>query len=344
MRAAYLTGIRAMEVREAPDPQVRTGNDVLLRIDNVGVCGSDMHYYRTGRIGTQVVEFPWVLGHECAATVEAVGGDVTNVSVGDRVALDPLIVCHECDRCTAGLEHLCRDQRFLGCPGQVAGSLAELLVMPSECCYRVPDSVSMEQTTLLEPFAIGLYAQRLGGETEGKRVAILGSGPIGLCVLLAVRAAGACVTYITDLLDERLAIARTCGADVTAVPTRQDIVGEFMAAEPLGFDLAFECAGEQETLDQCVGLVKPGGKVLVVGIPELDRWSFEADAARRKALCIQHVRRQNECVQDAIDLVAAGAVDLDPMVTHHYTLDQTREAYDTVCDYQDGVMKAIVHM
>lgn len=344
MKAVLLTGIREMEVRDVPEPALAGGNDVLLRVDNVGVCGSDMHYYRTGRIGAQVVEYPWLLGHECAATVAQVGSEVTRVHVGDRVGLDPLIVCHECDQCLAGREHTCRNQRFLGCPGQVAGSLAEYLVMPSECCYPLPDSVTMVQGTLVEPFAIGLYARRLAGSVEGRKVGVLGCGPIGLCVLLAARSAGAGAIYATDLLDERLDVARRCGADATGVPTRQDIVAEFLRAEPLGLDYVFECAGEQETLDQAVALLGPGGKVLVAGIPEFPRWGFEADTARRKELCIQHVRRQNECVQEAIELVSAGKVDLDAMVTHHFSLAETNEAYDMVCDYRDGVVKAIIHI
>jgi len=344
MKAVFLTGIREMEIREAPEPVLAGGNDVLLRVDNIGVCGSDMHYYRTGRIGTQAVEYPWLLGHECAATVVRVGGEVDRVRPGDRVAVDPLIVCHACDQCLAGREHTCRKQRFLGCPGQVAGALAEYLVMPSECCFPVPDSLTMVQATLTEPFAIGLYARRLAGPIAGHKVGILGCGPIGLCVLLAVRAAGPCTTYVTDLLDERLRVARTCGADATGVPTREDIVADFQRAEPLGLDYVFECAGEQETLDQAVALARPGGSVMVVGIPEFDRWGFEADTARRKELRIQHVRRQNRCVQDAIDLAAAGTVNLDPLVTHHFPLEKANEAYEMVCDYRDGVVKAIVHV
>jgi len=344
MKAAFLTGIRQLEILETPEPKLAKPQDVLLRIDTVGVCGSDVHYYATGRIGSLVVRYPEWTGHECAGTVVAVGAEVTELQVGQRVAVDPLVTCGQCDQCRAGRLNTCRAQAFLGCPGQAPGALAEYLVMPARSCYPIPDTMTMVQAAVAEPFSIGLYAQRVAGMEPGAKIAILGSGPIGLCVLLACRAAGACTTYITDLIDERLAVARRCGADWTGNPQRSDIVQAISALEPLGVDFAYECAGQQETLDQAVEILKPGGKLLILGIPETDRVSFSIHTLRRKESPIINVRRQNECVAPAIEIVASGRVNLDPLVTHHFALAETKEAFDLVSNYRDGVVKAMIHI
>jgi L-iditol 2-dehydrogenase len=344
VKAAYLTGIRQVEVREALRPEVSGPRDVLLHIDTVGVCGSDMHYFRTGRIGDQVVQFPWILGHECAATVAAAGAEAGPLKAGDRVAVDPLIWCGRCDQCLSGREHTCRNQKFLGCPGQVAGCLAEYLVMPAASCYPVPASLDAAATVLVEPMSIALWAQRLAGDLAGARVAILGAGPIGLCVLLACRATGAEAVYVTDIRDNRAALAASMGADWTGSPERQDIVAAVLAAEPLGLDAVFECAGEQSTLDEALALVRPGGRIMLVGIPEQDRVSFEIATLRRHEVTVQPVRRQNHCVGETIEMIAAGRLDVKPMVTHDYTLEQTQGAFETVADYRDNVVKAMIHL
>lgn len=344
MRAVFLTGIRQMEIRDVPAPAIARPTDVLLAIDTVGVCGSDMHYYKAGRIGCQIVEYPWIVGHECAGRVLAVGEGVTRVKVGDRVAVDPLVTCGRCDQCRIGNIHTCRDQAFLGCPGQLPGSLAERLVMPEASCFAIPDTLTMTRATLSEPFSIALWARHLGAAEPGAKIAILGSGPIGLCVLIAGKNAADCRVYQTDLLDNRLALARTLGADWTGNADGGDMVAEITAAEPEGLDVVFECAGKQETVDQALELVKPCGKVVIVGIPEGDRLSFEMNHMRRKEIRIQNVRRQLHQVERALEMLDTGEVDLDPLVTHEFDLDRTKEAYDLAADYRDGLVKAMVHV
>ncbi len=344
MKSAFLTGIRQMEIRETRQPELADPHGVLLRIDVVGVCGSDVHYYTTGRIGSLVVKYPDTTGHECAGTVVATGQEVTELRVGQRVAVDPLITCGHCDQCLSGREHTCRNQAFLGCPGQAPGALAEYLVMPERSCYPIPDSMTMVQAAVVEPLSIGLYAQRMAGMQPGAKIAILGSGPIGLCVLLSSLAACDCKVYVTDLLDERLAVARRCGAAWTGNPRKTDIVREIRAVEKLGVDFVFECAGQQETLDQSIELLKPGGTVLMIGIPELDRVSFAIHTSRRKELQLRSVRRQNQCVTPAIELVSKGTINIDQLVTHHFPLEETKKAFDLLADYRDGVIKAIVHV
>ncbi|MBN1942347.1 MAG: alcohol dehydrogenase catalytic domain-containing protein [Phycisphaerae bacterium] len=344
MKAAYLTGIRGVEVGDWPEPKLERDTDVLLQVETVGVCGSDMHYYRTGRIGEMVVDYPFIAGHEFSGRVLEAGKAVKNVSVGRRVTVDPLMWCGRCDQCRKGREHTCRNQKFLGCPGQADGCLCERIVMPAESCFPVPENVTAQQAALLEPFCIGLYARTLAGDVAGKSVAILGAGPIGLCVYQACRAAGAKKIYMTDVRPERVEFARRYGADWVGNPETQNATADILAAEPDALEVVFEAAGEQPAIDQAVDLLAPGGKLLLIGIPEVDRVSFHISAARRKELTIQNVRRQNHCVPPAVELLAARKIDLDPMVTHTFTLDETKQAFDIAADYKDNVIKAMIEV
>jgi L-iditol 2-dehydrogenase len=344
MKAVYLTGLRKMELRQAPMPCLSGPQDVLLRVDTLGVCGSDLHYYKHGGAGTTVVSFPLIVGHELAATVVEIGAGVKSLRPGQRVAVDPLVACGECDQCRAGRKHTCRHQKFLGYPGQLPGALVEYLVMPAACCSPVPDSLDNDQAAVVEPLSIGVYAAQMAQLTPGARVGIVGSGPIGLCTLLAIRAQTQAEVYVTDLVDERLAVARVCGAAWTGNPQKGDIISAIRRLEPLGLDAVFECAGEQEALDQSVQLLKPGGTLLIVGIPETDRINFSSSLLRRNELRIRNVRRQNECVDTAIELIASGRVDVRPLVTHHFPLEETARAFELVSARSDGVVKAIIRI
>jgi len=335
MKAAYLTGICKVELGEAPEPKLEKPTDVLLDVEVIGMCGSDIHYYRTGRIGGMVVQYPFIVGHEFSGRVLEVGSSVTNVKVGQRVAVDPLIWCQECDQCLTGREHTCRNQIFLGCPGQIAGCLCERIVMASASCFGVPDNVSFEQAALVEPFSIGIHTQHLGGDMTGKRVGILGAGPIGLCTLASCKTEGVEKVYMTDVLPQRVEFAKNFGADWVGNSQTQDTVSEIAKRQPLGLDVVFECAGKQETVDQGVELLAPGGKLVIVGIPEEDRTSVIIANARRKELTIQNVRRQNQCVPPAIEMIADGRVQLDSMMTHHFSFDEIPQAFDLVEGYKE---------
>ena len=344
MRTAVLTGIREMEMREVPTPRIEHGTDVLLRVKSIGVCGSDVHYYATGRIGSQVVDFPHIVGHECSAVVEEVGEDVTTVNRGDRVAVEPAVYCHECDQCRTGRANTCRNLKFLACPGQLQGCLSEYIVLPEENCFPIPDAMSLDEAALAEPLSIGMYAVRQSIPLEGARIGIVGAGPIGLSVMLPALSGGVEACYVTDRLDYRCELASAHGATWAGNPDAVDVVREIRAREPLLLDAVFECCGQQEAFDQALELLKPGGKLMLIGIPEFDRYAFLADVARRKELCIQNVRRQNGCVQPALDMTASGQMDTSFMVTHHFGIEETREAFEIVDQYADGVVKAMVHV
>jgi L-iditol 2-dehydrogenase len=342
MKAMVLTGISKMEMLEIPAPGIREADDVLIKMKVVGVCGSDVHYYTRGKIGSQVVQYPFPVGHEGAGEVVKIGPAVTSVKPGNRVAIEPTMPCGQCDQCLAGRPHTCRKLRFLGCPGQADGCLSEFIVMPEHSCYRIPDSMSYDEAAISEPLAIGLYAVNQSIPLKGATVGILGFGPIGMSVLLSAMAKEAEKIYVTDLVDERLLIARQSGAAWTGNPLKMDVVAGVKEKEPLLLDVVFECCGKQEAADQAIELLKPGGKLMIIGIPEFERWSFHVDPMRHKEICVQNVRRQNHSLEEALALMETKRIDVARMPTHRFPFEKTKDAFDLVTVYGEGVMKAMI--
>jgi L-iditol 2-dehydrogenase len=344
MKAVVLTGIHRFDVKDVPEPRIVHDTDVLIRIKTVGVCGSDIHYYTTGRIGALIVEYPFTIGHETAGIVERTGSKVTRVQPGQRIAVDPSVSCGTCDQCRAGREHTCRRLLFLGCPKQLEGCLSEFLVLPEENCFPISDSMSFMQATLSEPLAIGVYAVEQSGLHGGATVGILGAGPIGMSVFHVARTRNAGKVFITDKIEDRLTSAAVLRPVWTGNPDRVDVVAEITRMEPLLLDVVFECCGDPDALQQGVHLLKPGGKLIIVGIPEVDEISLPIHELRRKEITIFNIRRQVHCTQKALDLLASGIINMDAMVTHHFTLDQTQAAFDLVAGHRDGVIKAMISL
>lgn len=344
MKAALLTGIRQFETRQVPDPEIAKPTDVRIRIKRVGVCGSDIHYYTTGRIGSQIIRFPFTVGHEAAGVVEQVGSKVTRVKPGQRTAIDPAVYCGHCDQCRAGREHTCRELLFLGCPGQLPGALCEYLVLPETCCFPIKDRTTFEQAVLAEPLAIAVYAVQQAKLPAKANVAILGAGPIGMSVFHALRASHVGGVFITDKIPERLKFAQTLKPKYCGNPDRTDVVREISGLEPLLMDVVYECSGDPATYGQAVRLLKPGGTFAIVGIPEVDEIPFPIHELRRKEITVLNIRRQAHCTQKAINFLEAKKINLDAMVTHHFSLKDTGSAFDLVAHYRDGVMKAMIHV
>jgi len=342
MKVMVLTGIRQMEMVEMPDPKIEKDDDVLIKLEKIGVCGSDIHYYTTGKIGSQVVQYPFPVGHEAGGTVLEVGSGVKSVKPGDRIAIEPAMPCWECDQCKAGRPHTCRKLRFLGCPGQADGCLSEYIVMPETSCFPIQQNLDHDDAALSEPLAIGVYAVQQSIPMKDAAVGIFGFGPIGMSVLLPAQAQGANKFFITDKVDERIQMAKDNGATWAGHPEKDKVIEEIKNLEPHMLDVVFECCGQQEAVDQAVDALKPGGKLMIIGIPEFNRWSFDVDKLRHKEITITNVRRQNECVQDTLDMMNNGQIDAKKMVTHRFPFAKTKEAFDLVDNYADGVMKAMI--
>jgi L-iditol 2-dehydrogenase len=344
MRSIALTGIRLMSLRDVPVPEIKETTDVLIKTKSIGICGSDIHYYRLGRIGNQVVKFPFTLGHEVSGIVQETGVAVKSLKPGDMVAIDPAMPCWHCEQCLAGRHHTCKNLKFLGCPGQAEGALSEYVVMPETSCYRVPDDLGTDQAVISEPLAIGIYSVKKSLPAGNKKIGILGFGPIGMSVFLSARYYKFKDIYVTDRINERLNIAASTGVSWTGNPDKTDIIKEIINREPLQLDCVFECCGKQEATDQAIDLLKPGGTLIIIGIPDFDRWSFSVNKTRRKEISIQNIRRQVDCTKMALDLIVDKKIDVYPMITHHFKFEDTEKAFRMVANYEDGVMKAIIDL
>jgi L-iditol 2-dehydrogenase len=342
MKAMMLTGILEMEMKEVPDPILRNPNDVKIKMLVLGICGSDIHYYTRGKIGSQVVKYPFTVGHECAGVVVDTGPEVTRVKKGDIIAVEPAIWCGTCDQCLSGRHHTCRNLKFLGCPGQAEGSLSEYIVMPENSCFPLPDKLTPDHGAISEPLAIGVYAVKKAGEIKGVKIGVLGFGPIGMSVMLAAKAQEAGEIYVTDKIDQRLLLAVKEKAALTVNPLQDNISERIRQREPLGLDIVFECCGQQEAVDQAIDILKPGGHLVIVGIPEFKKWTLSVDDTRRREISIQFIRRQVECVEATLEMMNNGKINVGNMVTHRFPFKNTKEAFDLVAGYHDGVMKAMI--
>lgn len=343
MKAAAITGIQKMKVLEMETPQITQNDEVLLKIKAVGICGSDIHYYNEGNIGSQVVEYPLNVGHEAAGEVVAVGKSVQRLKVGDKVAIEPNIFCGQCDQCLQDRRHTCRNAKFLGCPGQIDGCVSEYFVMPEKCCFKVNDSLPYALAAFAEPLSVGVYAVEMYRTVIGyKSIGVLGAGPIGQSVIASCVKNGGQKIFVTDKIDARLEIARMMGATWTGNPDKLDIKQSIIEAAPSSLDVVFECCGKQEAVDQAINILKPGGTLMMIGIPEVERISFQIDAMRRKEIAFRNVRRQNNCFEKAIAMIEQDPLFFEPLITHKYSIEDSAKGFETVRKYEDGVMKAVI--
>ncbi|MGM0485669.1 MAG: NAD(P)-dependent alcohol dehydrogenase [Planctomycetota bacterium] len=340
MKAAVLTAPRTIEIQERPVPEPGPG-EARIRIAAVGVCGSDVHYYEEGRIGRQIVQYPTLLGHEAAGVVDAVGPGV-DLEPGTRVAIEPAASCGRCECCQAGQYHICPHVKFLGTP-PIDGIFEQYHLMPAHCCIPIPDTLSLVEAALTEPLGVGLHAVALARPALGETAAVFGSGPIGLCTLLALRLTGVKRVFATDLVPDRLSLAETLGADAVLNAGQGDVV-EWIREETggRGVDVTFEAAGEQETVTHACRAAAVGGRALLIGIPSEDERWVPMHECRRKELLMRHVRRSNGEAARCLPLVTSGRLDLKPLATHFFPLEKVTEAFDLVHRYADGVIRAII--
>lgn len=324
MKALRLHGPGRVELHDETDPTAADG-DVLVNVTAVGLCGSDRHWFTEGGIGDATLASPLVLGHEFAGVIGS------GPRSGERVALDPAIPCGRCALCRSGLAHLCLEMRFAG-HGATDGALRTSLAWPGALAHRLPDDLPDDQAPLLEPLGVALHAIDLGHVGPGTTAGVFGCGPVGLLLVQALRAAGASVVLATDPLPHRRTAALAQGAE-EALPGGdvEQLVTE--RTDGLGLDVGFEAAGHDDAVDDAIAATCPGGRVVLVGIPDGDRTSFSASAARRKGLTLLLSRRmQGSDLPRAIDLARAGRVDLAALVTHRYPLEEAGEAFAALAD------------
>jgi L-iditol 2-dehydrogenase len=323
MRAIRLHNIHDLRAHDESVPTTDDTFDTLLKVTSVGVCGSDLHWFEEGGIGDAKLKRPLVLGHEFAAVVES--GPLK----GRRVAVDPAIPCGRCELCLAGHSNLCEKTMFSG-HGSIDGALREYMPWPSENLHLLPDSVSDDDGALLEPLGVAIHAVDLGHLKTGMSVGVFGVGAIGLLTQQVARAAGATDIFVTDRRRHRLDASEELGAHHTYLA--DDAFSESQAiladTNKRGLDVAFECAGDNATVESAFNAVKPGGTVVLVGIPSDDRTSFTASVARRKGLTIKMSRRMKPVYPRAIALVQRGMVNVRALVSARFKLAEAQAAFE----------------
>ena len=339
-RAAVLHGVDDLRLDERPIPTA-AADEVLIAIGAVGICGSDVHYLKHGRIGPFVVEAPMVLGHESGGTVVEVGASVTSLKEGDRVAIEPGIPCRRCTFCKTGRYNLCAGVRFLATP-PIDGSMAGYIVHAADFCYRLPDAVGLEEAAMLEPLSVGIHACRRGGVGVGSKVLVTGAGPIGLTSLLAARAAGADYVAVTDPVEGRLAHASRVGANATANPGSGDAVQE-LAQEAGGFDVSIDCSGAESAVSDAISATRSGGKVVLVGLGA-DRLTLPIVESATREVDLLGVFRYANTYPTALSMVASGRADVAALITDRYPLTEVQEAFDMAGAASGETIKVMVEV
>lgn len=330
MQVARIHAAGDLRLHEEPDPAPLPG-EALVKVTAVGVCGSDVHWFREGHIGGDALVRPLVLGHEAAGVIES------GPRRGERVAIDPAIPCGRCEFCREGKPNVCSALRFAGHAPQ-DGALRRRIAWPESALVPLPDALSDVEGAMLEPLGVALYAVNLGGVAPGKSVAVFGCGAIGLCVIQVAREVGATRTFATELPEHPHRLRAAGGQGASAVAARGGAEAEEIvrATGGRGVDVAFEAAGDPGAVEAAVAAVKPGGRVIVVGIPSADRIAFGASVARRKDLEIRVVRRMKGTYPRAIRLVETGRVDVRSLVTHRFPLAEVATAF-AVAGRREGI-------
>jgi L-iditol 2-dehydrogenase len=332
MRVSVLRGVGDVGIEQRPVPQ--PGRDeVLVRIKAVGVCGSDVHYYEHGRIGPYTIERPLVLGHEASGEVVTVGSDVTSLTPGQRVSLEPGIPCRSCVQCLAGRYNLCPEVRFFATP-PYDGAFQEYVVVPAAFAHSIPETVSDDAAALLEPLSVGVWACRRAAISAGSTVLVTGAGPIGLVCAQAALAFGATEVWVSDVNPHRLALVERLGAvpvDVTQRP-----IGEH-GLEP---EVLLECSGNPRATREAILTLARAGRVVLVGMGS-DELPIPLPYVQDRELVLMGAFRYANTWPTAIALVASGRVDLDALVTGHFGLDDVEQAL-TAARRDPTTIKAVV--
>lgn len=341
MKAIRLHGPLEMRLDEIERPIPKPG-EALIRVRAVGVCGSDIHVYKAGGVdGTQTTT-PLILGHEFAGEIVALGPRTTEPAVGTRVAIDPAISCGQCETCLDGNINCCPNVQFPSTP-PLQGALAECVVHPANLCEPLPSALSFADGAMLEPLGVAIHALSLARINPGDTVAVLGAGPIGLlCIQLAL-VSGAHSVYASEPIPERRAMAGSAGAIAVCDSTSIDpIAWVHEQTDGRGVDVVIEAAWGDQAVVHAVGMAKPAGRVVLVGISNRGITDFPAAPARRKGLTILVSRRMQVVYPHAIALVEQGRIDVRTLVTHCFPLEQTPEAFSLVAAIADGVGKAMI--
>ncbi len=343
MKVAVMEGIGKMGYTQRPIPAPKA-DEVLVKLEYVGICGSDMHYYETGAIGDYVVKPPFVLGHEPGGTVVGVGSHVTHLKVGDKVALEPGKTCGHCEFCRQGKYNLCPDVVFFATP-PVDGVFQEYVAHEAALCFKLPENVSTLEGALIEPLAVGFHAANQGGAHAGQTAVVMGAGCIGLVSMMALKAEGVSRVYVVDVMAKRLEKALELGADGVINGKDEDAVEAVRKLTGgAGCDLVIETAGTEFTTRQAIQMTKKGASIVLVGYSKTGEMTLPMSLALDKELTFKTVFRYRHIYPMAIDAVAAGKVNLKGIVTDIFDFDDIQNAMDRSVADKANIVKAVVRI
>lgn len=341
MKTAVMLGIGKMGFEERDIPQPKD-NEVLVQLEYVGICGSDLHYYETGAIGDYVVKPPFVLGHEPGGTVVEVGKNVKHLKAGDRVALEPGRTCGHCEFCKEGKYNLCPDVVFFATP-PVDGVFQEYVAHKADLCFKLPDNVSTMEGALIEPLAVGFHAAIQGDAHLGQKAVVMGAGCIGLVSMMALKARGVSEVYVVDIMEKRLEKALELGAAGVINGAKEDVVQKVNEiTNGRGMDLVIETAGTEITTRQAIQIARKGSNIVLVGYSKTGEMTLPMSLVLDKELTFKTVFRYRHIYPMAIEAVAAGKVDLKGIVTDIFTLDEAQKAMDYSVNNKADIVKAVI--
>jgi D-xylulose reductase len=343
MRALVLERQRELALRDIDLPQEVGPTDVKVKVHTVGICGSDVHYYTHGKIGPFVVREPMVLGHEAAGTVVEVGSKVTGLKPGDRVCMEPGIPDLSSRASKLGMYNVDPSVTFWATP-PVHGCLTPYVVHPAAFTFKLPDNVSFAEAAMVEPFAVGLQAASKAKIAPGDLAVVIGAGPIGIMVALAALAGGCSRVIISDLQPEKLKIAGRYPG-VLPVNIREQKLADVVARETDGWgaDVVFEASGSPKAFDGIFALPRPGGCLVLVGMP-VEPVAFDVVSAAAKEVRIETVFRYANVYDRAIAMIASGKVDLKPLVTETFPFEQSIPAFERAAEGRPGDVKLQIRM
>jgi L-iditol 2-dehydrogenase len=339
MRVARQHGTNDVRLTDLPRPTPAPG-EVLLGIRSVTICASDIHIFAEGNVGGVSWDQPFAPGHEAVGVVVYPNG--SSFAAGTPVVIDPAIPCRDCDECRVGHYHLCKHLLFCDLP-PTEGAMQEFLAWPARQVFALPASVDVVAAPLIEPLCVAVHATELCRDLTGRTVLVTGCGAVGLFTIQMARVRGAARVLATDLVPERLALAREMGAEATANAGETDPTEWVQrATDGRGVDVAFEAAGPLAGVQQCLDAVAPAGEVVIIGIPSQDAYTLRPSQLRRHELTMRFCRRQNENYPEAIALVEEGRIALDPLLTHRFPIDRVQEAFELAEAKREGAIRVAV--
>jgi len=341
MRAAFLVDKEKMIIKKIEKP-ICSDEKVLIRIKEVGICGSDIRYYKTGIIGNKRISRPIILGHECSGVIEEVGRNVTGFSPGERVAIEPGIPCNRCEYCRKGKYNLCPYMSFLGTHKR-SGAFTKYIEYSPNYLYKIPEHLDFTEGALMEPFSVALQCLRVT-EKLGIDMCLLGCGPIGLAILELSRVGGVSNVYVSEVNDYRLDIAREHNATLTINPKRQNltrIIRKYTNNE--GVDTAIDAAGSESSINSSLKIVKKGGKVIWVSIG-IEKIQIPFSYILRKCITIFGIYRYENTFSYISKLIDNNRIDFKNYVSHRFDFSEIGKAFDIASDPKGNTMKIIIEM